>query len=198
MNPQTSTRRMANPERRQAILDTAGPMFAARGYFATRLGDVAEAMGVTKPVVYRHFDSKRELYLAILRRHEDDLPAFTQDLDPSRVTNLDQLAELLDGWLDYVAVHPYAWQILFRDRTADEGIETVRGEVSARAREVLVPLVAASAAPRAEVESTAEFLRSGLAGLVLWWIDHPRTSKAMIHATATRLVAQILRQEKGE
>src|SRR5689334_5973187 len=73
---QTSSRRLRAPERRQVVLDAAGRLFGERGYEGTSLNEVAAAAGVTKPILYRHFDSKRALYLALLERHRADLDSF--------------------------------------------------------------------------------------------------------------------------
>jgi AcrR family transcriptional regulator len=53
-------------QRRRAILAGAGRAFAAAGFDATSMEDIATAAGVTKLIVYRHFDSKEDLYRAIL------------------------------------------------------------------------------------------------------------------------------------
>lgn len=72
---------MSAAERREVILQKAKDAFAARGYAATSLDDVAAAAGVTKPVVYDHFASKRELYFALMRRLRDQLVSgATQEL----------------------------------------------------------------------------------------------------------------------
>ena len=68
--------RLPVAERRALIIEAAGQLFGERGYEATRLDQIAAAAGVTKPIVYRHFDSKRDLYLALLDRHRDDLAGF--------------------------------------------------------------------------------------------------------------------------
>lgn len=60
-------------ERREAILRAASGAFADRGFAATSMDDVAGAAGVTKLIVYRHFDSKEALYEAVLRRVVDRL-----------------------------------------------------------------------------------------------------------------------------
>ena len=62
-------RRLLRREERQAsILHGAAAAFARSGFAATSMEDVAEACGVTKLIVYRHFDSKEDLYRAILQR----------------------------------------------------------------------------------------------------------------------------------
>jgi AcrR family transcriptional regulator len=59
--------------RRGQILDTALTSFSVAGYHNTSMNDIAEALSITKPVVYQYFDSKRALYLELLRFVGDDL-----------------------------------------------------------------------------------------------------------------------------
>lgn len=58
--------RLAAAERRRAILDTASRAFSEGSYRGTTTAEIAREAGVTEPVLYRHFASKRELYLAVL------------------------------------------------------------------------------------------------------------------------------------
>lgn len=60
--------RMKAAERRVAILDAAEVTFARLGYRGAGMADIAEASGVTQPMLYRHFASKQELFLAVLDR----------------------------------------------------------------------------------------------------------------------------------
>jgi AcrR family transcriptional regulator len=59
---------LARPERQAAILRGAANAFARSGFASTSMEDVASACEVTKLIVYRHFDSKEELYRTILER----------------------------------------------------------------------------------------------------------------------------------
>jgi AcrR family transcriptional regulator len=61
----TATRLPAD-ERRQQLLSVACDLFAQSGFHETSMDDIAEAAGVTKPVLYQHFPSKRALYLELL------------------------------------------------------------------------------------------------------------------------------------
>ena len=54
------------PARKEQILTVALTSFARSGYHNTSMNDIADALGVTKPVIYQHFDSKRALYLELL------------------------------------------------------------------------------------------------------------------------------------
>src|SRR5262245_31574185 len=114
MAGKTSQRRLPVAERRALIVEAAGRIFGDRGYEGTRLDEVAAAAGVTKPIVYRHFDSKRDLYLALLDRHRDDLAGFVASM-PAEGTMEERLRAVLDTWLDYVETRSYAWKMLFRD-----------------------------------------------------------------------------------
>jgi AcrR family transcriptional regulator len=179
--------RIPGPERRALVLREAGRLFARNGYAGTRLDDVAAAAHVTKPMVYRHFESKKALYLALLEKHEDDLPTFLEGRT--------DVGSILDHWLDYVRENSHAWVMLFRDSSGDDEIRERRLRVSLRAREVLAGFIAeraGSRVPPEQIQPTAEVLTSGLAGLALWWIDHPDLPKQVVAAVAGRISAAAL------
>lgn len=58
--------RLARRDRRSQLLAAAQRVFAAHGYHAAAMDDIAERAGVTKPVLYQHFPGKRDLYLAVV------------------------------------------------------------------------------------------------------------------------------------
>jgi AcrR family transcriptional regulator len=187
-------RRLPVAERRAVIVDAAGRLFGEHGYEATRLDDIAAAAGVTKPIVYRHFDSKRDLYLALLDRHRDDLPGFVSSI-PAEGTTEERLRTVLDLWLAYVESHRYAWKMLFRDTGGDPEIVARRREVHATARAVLVELIrslAATPVPRRELEPLAELMSMGMAALVLWWIEEEAVSRAAVLDSLTTAWARLL------
>jgi AcrR family transcriptional regulator len=62
----TSAKRLPADRRREQLLEVALTLFAKRGLNATTMDDIAEAAGVTKPLLYQHFASKRALYLELL------------------------------------------------------------------------------------------------------------------------------------
>jgi len=65
--PVTQPRRLLRrDERRAQLIGAAATAFVRAGYAGTSLADVAAEAGVTKVVIYRHFESKRDLYLAVL------------------------------------------------------------------------------------------------------------------------------------
>jgi len=62
-----ATPRLPAAERRRQLLDVALETFGRDGFHLTSMNELAEAAGVTKPVLYQHFGSKREIYLEVLR-----------------------------------------------------------------------------------------------------------------------------------
>jgi len=58
--------RLAAPERRQAVLETACRVFFKKSYRGATMAEIARETGITEPILYRHFGSKRDLYLACL------------------------------------------------------------------------------------------------------------------------------------
>jgi TetR/AcrR family transcriptional regulator len=61
-----ATTRLPAAERRQAIVDTALRAFSEGSYRGTTTAEIAREAGVSEPILYRHFASKRELYLAAI------------------------------------------------------------------------------------------------------------------------------------
>lgn len=88
-------------------------MFATRGFHATSMDDVAEAAGITKPVVYQHFRSKRALYLELL----DDVGAQLRDAITKASLKAtgprQQVRAGCAAYFRFVADHRNAFQLLF-------------------------------------------------------------------------------------
>src|SRR6202522_3138892 len=70
---QVAARRLTADQRRQQLVAVALELFARRGYRSTTMEDIAEAAGVTKPLVYQHFSSKRALYLELVNSIAQEL-----------------------------------------------------------------------------------------------------------------------------
>ncbi|HYH52938.1 MAG TPA: TetR/AcrR family transcriptional regulator [Solirubrobacterales bacterium] len=194
MSPTQPRSRLPLAERRALIVEAAGRLFGEHGFDATRLDAVAAAAGVTKPIVYRHFGSKRDLYLALLDRHGDDLSGFVAAI-PETGTLEERLRVVLDGWLTYVEQHSYAWKMLFRDTGGGSEIAARRHQVHARARTVLADVIdslAASPPPRPQLEPLAELTSMGMAALVLWWLEEPAVSREAVLEALTTVWVKLL------
>ena len=184
-------RRLTAAARREVIADAAAELFAERGYRGASVGEIARRSGVTPPVVYEHFDSKRALYRDLLERHFAELREVWREHFAGDAPAEQRVARSFDAWFAYVEAHPFAGRVLFRYST-DPEIEDVHAEVAARSREAILPLFAAE--PGAEnvagsvsgegIEMVWVVLRGVLQGLAVWWADHPDVPRERIVATA--------------
>ena len=83
--------RLKAPQRREQLIEVATKLFAKTGYDATTTADIARAAGVTEPILYRHFESKQELFVAIVR----DVSATTVQAWNDQITGVNDPAEKL-------------------------------------------------------------------------------------------------------
>jgi AcrR family transcriptional regulator len=191
-------RRLAPEERRALIEDAAARLFAERGYAATRLDDIAAAADVSKPIVYRHFESKKELHLALLAKHRDELASRVAAYFVGEGTIDSRLEPMLEAWFGYVEEHPYAWRMLFRDITGDPEIEAFHRDLRARQRSADIVLLRVAmeqhqlAIAEAELEPLAEIVRSSLTGLAIWWLDHPEVPRSVLVDVMLRVISGTL------
>jgi AcrR family transcriptional regulator len=109
--------RLPGPERRQQLIDTAIEVFARNGFHATSMNDVAEAAGVTKPVLYQHFASKRDLYRQLL----GDIGAQLRETIAKATSDAPGPRQQIEGgfraYFQFVADHGDAYQVLFGSGT---------------------------------------------------------------------------------
>ncbi len=108
-----STNRLSADARREQILVVAGDAFGRSGYHGASMNEIAEAAGVTKPVLYQHFDSKCDLYLALLEtvggRVLAVLNSARENADSGR--SLTELA--FEAYFRWVSEHPGEFALLF-------------------------------------------------------------------------------------
>jgi len=107
------TNRLPAAARRRQLLEVAEHIFAVRGFHDASMNDVAEAAGITKPVLYQHFRSKRDLYLAALHDVGDRLrlaiDKATTDADGPR----EQVLAGIAAYFRFLAEHDGAFELLF-------------------------------------------------------------------------------------
>jgi AcrR family transcriptional regulator len=160
------------PERRRPlILDVAFRLFLERGYRGTSMEAIAQAAGVTKPVVYACFDSKAELFGALLDREEQRMFAQFGAAFASGAESHDLESMLVAGFtamLTAVSETPEAYRALLGGGDADSlidarirhGRELLVGQLTELARRWLEGRV-----PARRVEGTARFAAQTLTAL---------------------------------
>jgi AcrR family transcriptional regulator len=162
------------PERRRPqVLDAALELFLKHGYEGTSMAAIAEAAGVTKPVVYACFPSKDELFRALLHREEERILGEIQsafqavDLGDPEAT----LIEGFTGFLRAVASSPDVYKLIF---LGEGGGNTAVARRIQRGREAQVDTLSRlarrwlkdrnGARPR-RLDATARLIGNAIAGL---------------------------------
>jgi len=113
--PTAAERRPAKAERtRAAVLAAAERLFARRGFAATRLEDVAEAVGVKRAALFYHFRDKQELYDAVI---EDAFGALVACLDeafsvPRPIA--ERIERAVEAWVDAIVARPALARLILR------------------------------------------------------------------------------------
>lgn len=154
--------RLSAPARREQLLHIALGVFAAKGYHSASMNDIAEAAGVTKPVLYQHFDSKRELYLALLDECGTRLVESLAKATSEATDGKSQTEKGFQAYFRWVHDDHDAFSLLFGSgaRRDAEFAKAVRRVVDSTA-EAIAPLIAADIDP--EHQRTIAHALTGLA-----------------------------------
>ena len=142
--PEARTRstRLPRSARRHQLLGAALEIFVAQGYHAAAMDDIAERAGVSKPVLYQHFPSKLELYLALLDQHADAMVAAVREALASTTDNKQRVAATIAAYFRFVDEDGGAFRLVFEsDLTSEtavrEHVERVTTECAAMIADVI-------------------------------------------------------------
>jgi AcrR family transcriptional regulator len=154
--------RLPAAARRRQLLDVALGEFAERGYSGVSMDQVAEAAGVTKPVLYQHFTSKRALYLELVADVADRLESAVVKATADAASPREQVEAGFRVYFRFVTEHRDAFRLLF---TADSRRDRDLTEAVLRVEETF----AQSVATLIEVEGLADedrlLLARGIVGI---------------------------------
>lgn len=136
--------RLPAPARREQILDVSVQVFARNGFHSTSMNDVAEAAGVTKPVLYQHFNSKQDLYLALLEEAGNRLRNAVAKAVSVAANGKEQTELGFKAYFRWVADDHDAFLLLFGSRASrDEESTTTIRRITAETAHAIAPLIAA-------------------------------------------------------
>ncbi len=113
-------RRMRAPERRKQLLQVARKVFGRRGYHTVTMDAVAREAGITKPILYDHFPSKRELYLALLEEDLQSLGDRLSDALESSPGNRERIRASFQAYFDFVDDHAEGFRLLMQEAVGGE------------------------------------------------------------------------------
>jgi AcrR family transcriptional regulator len=155
--------RLPRAERREQILDAATRAFARTGFAATKLEEIAAEAGITQVILYRHFESKTDMYLAVLDRalHRLDSAIGLGDFDDSSAPSLLQAA----------AADPDGYRLLFRHAAREpefrDHIDRLKVESAEMTKQLFAGVIADEAWRAWAAQVVPEFTHEA----VIAWLD---------------------------
>lgn len=112
--------RLPREERRDQLLSTASEVFVDRGYHSAGMDEIADRAGVSKPVLYQHFSSKLDLYLAVLQQHGDILVAGVRQALRTTTDNRQRLRSAVGAFFDFIEHDSQGYRLIFENDNVTE------------------------------------------------------------------------------
>ena len=166
---------MPREQREQLILEVAGQVFARAGYESASMDEIAELVGVSKPMLYAYFGSKEGLYLAYVERAGRELVerligAWSRGAASGAPRLLAPVAE----FLAFVEEHDNGWRVLFREAASSRPLAEQVAVLRGRIVDAIRGMVESSRAnyPPPASDAVAHALVGAGESLANWWLDH--------------------------
>ena len=171
------TGRLPRSARRRQLLAAAQEVFVAQGYHAAAMDDIAERAGVSKPVLYQHFPSKLELYLALLDQHCEALATRVREVLASTTDNRERVHAAMRAYFDLIDHESEAFRLVFESDLRNEPSAWER--VERAERESIEAIADTIMADTGVDRARAELLAAGLVGAAhtaaRFWLAGGRT-----------------------
>lgn len=178
--PQTPSRpagqrsvRLPRDERRAQLLNAAQEVFVANGYHGAAMDEIAETAHVSKPVLYQHFPSKRELYLALLESHLASLTELMLGALNSTDDNDERVQAVMRAYFQFIASDDQAHRLVFESDLINDPDVSSRLETFNRTFADAIARVIAEDTKLPHLE--AQLLGRGLAGMAQvsarYWLE---------------------------
>ena len=175
--------RLPRAERELQILKLALDLFISKGYERTSMEDIAEAAGVSRPIVYNLFGTKDAIYLACLRDARQQLDQCLVEAIGPHTDGQARLRAGIDGYFRFVEQDRAAWRLLFGGGAAVAGAagseaRLMRFETVAKVTALLAPLMPQVAPPLVEMQTHA--LSGAAEQLAKWWIENEQVERPVV------------------
>ena len=175
------TPRLSKSARRAQLLAAAKVVFVTQGYHAAAMDEIAVAAGVSKPVLYQHFPSKLELYLALLGESADEMVRLVREALRASSDNHVRVDNAVAAYFDFVADNGQAYRLIFEsDLRGQAEVE----RIVERATDDCISAITDTITTDTGVDvERARLLASGMVGLSqvsarYWMQQSPHVSRA--------------------
>ena len=134
--------RLPRDQRRIQLLDAASEVFAAKGYHAAAMDDIADVAGVSKPVLYQHFPSKLDLYLALLDQSCDRLVEVVEEALAATEHNADRVIATVAAFYEFVSSTSSFRFVFESDLTGDGAVQQRLSRVNSEISDAIAEVIA--------------------------------------------------------
>ncbi|MFI0422536.1 TetR family transcriptional regulator [Spongiactinospora gelatinilytica] len=182
--------RLPRLARRRQLLGAAQEVFVENGYHAAAMDEIAERAGVSKPVLYQHFPSKLELYLALLDTHVDDMVGRCREALAATTDNKQRVQAAIGAFFDFVSVQGEAFRLVFESDLRN--VEPVRQRMERSLRESAAMISQVIQEDTGCSKEEAHLLGVGLVGMAevsaRYWLT---SGDSIPKEAATQLMARL-------
>ncbi|WP_375432322.1 TetR/AcrR family transcriptional regulator [uncultured Friedmanniella sp.] len=187
---QTRATRMPRDQRRASLLDAANDVFTTRGYHAAAMDDIAEAAGVSKPVLYQHFPSKLDLYLALLDASCDSLVDIVSDALAATDHNADRVTATMSAFYEFVSSASGEFRFVFEsDLTGDAAVQQRLWQVNSDIADLVAAVIVEDTALPPEQSKLLAISLVGIAQVsARYWVS---SGMSIPIEEATQLVSRL-------
>ena len=169
--------------------------FSEHGYDIATIDAIVVASGVSKPVLYRAFGSKSELYCKLLERCANELAsAAMQAFANTEGSTLERFRVIIDSWFAALETRPDQWRLLNSATSTDPKVKETLETVARMqlCNDVVMIRAFLPALPETEIEPIAEAVRGSLVAIGTWWLANPKVDRSVPVDAMTRLCAGLL------
>ncbi|HOB48112.1 MAG TPA: TetR/AcrR family transcriptional regulator [Mycobacterium sp.] len=168
--------RLPRGERREQLLAAASDVFVDRGYHAAGMDEIADRAGVSKPVLYQHFSSKLDLYLAVLQQHVDILVSSVRQALRTTTDNRQRLRAAVQAFFDFIEHDSQGYRLIFKNDYVAEPQVAAQVKVATEAcTDAVFDLISRDSGLEAH---RARMIAVGLVGIsadcAQYWLDSDR------------------------
>ena len=183
--------RLPRDERRAQLLSAALEVFTVAGYHSAAMDEIADRAKVSKPVLYQHFPSKLELYLAVLDLHIDSLVFAIQKAIAQHRNNSDRVKATVEAYFGFIDSEGEAFRLLFE---SDMSLEPqVRERLNRMTYDCAAAVSAVISIDTGLAKEESTMLAVGLIGIVQTTARHWLDRDGKIDRTrATELVMNLI------
>jgi len=201
--PSADERERERREKREAVLRAAVRCFNEKGFHATSLDDVANALNVTKPTIYHYFGSKDEILFECVRRGLESIREAASAVVSERGGGLERLKRLMR---DYAITMTKDFGMCVT-RTADHELSgdsrtkfrALKREIDQTVRKVVEQGMADGTLAQGDPRLVTFTLTGALNWIARWYDPNgPLTSQEVADGTVATLVAGLATRERGE